>query len=98
MLKNKEPYEIRNVDDSVPRYLKRRPEIRTAFDRALESIKACPFSFQDRVHVAHLTIPYKCDYRYTLKKGKRGARLKYKIDQEDRAIDIYYLGPRGAAY
>lgn len=94
----KEPYRIRDIHPNVERYLGKRPEIKDDFVDALESIEACPFTFQNPAHVSHLKGPYHCNYRYLLKSGRRGVRFTYRVDQEHRAIDIYNLGPRGAVY
>ena len=83
---------------SVLKYLEDRPEIREDFNDALDSIRACPYPFQNRQRVNHLKGQYDCSYRYALKRGRRGVRFKFEIDKEDRAIDVYYLGPRGGAY
>jgi mRNA-degrading endonuclease RelE of RelBE toxin-antitoxin system len=94
----KEPYHIRDIHPDVEKYLRKRPEIKHDFADALESIEACPFSFQNPGHVRHLRGPYHCNYRYVLKTGRRGVRFTYRVDTEHRAIDIYSLRPRGAVY
>ena len=95
---DKERYRIRDIHGRVEKYLRKRPELGESFVDALESLEACPFIPQNLGHVDHLKARYHCNYRYRLKSGRRGVRFIYEVDQEDRAVDIYELGPRGAVY
>ncbi len=92
-------YTIGRIHPAVARYLKRqRQQIRKKFFEVLDKLQHGPFPAHDPAHIAHLKGAYHCSYRYILKGGKHGLRIKYDVDAETRQIDIYDLGPRGGAY
>jgi mRNA-degrading endonuclease RelE of RelBE toxin-antitoxin system len=92
-------FTIKSVHSRVGRYLKRQEkQIQNQFWEALESLCNGPFPSDDPAHIAHLKGPFHCSYRYTLRKGKRGLRIKYDVNMEAREITVYDLGPRGDAY
>lgn len=92
-------FTIKTIHSRVGRYLKRQEkQIQKEFWETLESLCQGPFPSDDPAHIAHLKGPFHCSYRYALRKGRRGLRIKYDVDVEAREITVYDLGPRGAAY
>lgn len=92
-------FTVWTIHSRVARYLKRQEKhVQRQFWEALEHICDGPFPPDDPTHIAHLKGSFHCSYRYALKKGKRGLRVKYDVDVETRKITVYDLGPRGEAY
>jgi mRNA-degrading endonuclease RelE of RelBE toxin-antitoxin system len=92
-------FTIKAIHPRVGRYLKRQAKsAQRRFWDALEAICNGPFPVDDPGHIAHLKGPFHCSYRYALKKGQRGQRIKYDVDAETGEITVYDFGPRGDVY
>ena len=92
-------FTVETIHSRVARYLKRQEKrVQRQFWEALEHICDGPFPPDDPAHIAHLKGPFHCSYRYALRKGQRGLRVKYDVDAETREITVYDLGPRGDVY
>ncbi len=92
-------FTIRAIHPRVGRYLKRQEKrVQRKFWEALDHICEGPFPLDDPAHIAHLKGPFHCSYRYALRKGKRGLRIKYDVDVETCEITVYDFSPRGDVY